>query len=292
MTEGLKLVVDIRAKIGEGPCWDTENNLLYWVDIMENKIHIHNPKTNENRMIQADQHVGAVVLRQSGGAALAMEHGFYTLDLQTEQFAFIADPETELPNNRFNDGKCDAAGRFWAGTMNYNGVDKSGFLYCLETDHTIRKVVDGVAISNGLGWSLDHKIMYYIDSPTKQVAAYDYDLITAEISNRRIVVIIPEGEGLPDGMAMDAEGMMWVAQWGGYQVSRWNPHTGKQIDKIILPVSQVSSCAFGGEHMDILYITTASIGLNVQSLLTEPLAGSLFSIKTKVKGAPTYKFDG
>ncbi|HEY0826663.1 MAG TPA: SMP-30/gluconolactonase/LRE family protein [Bacilli bacterium] len=292
MTEGLNVVVDIRARIGEGPCWDAENELLYWVDIMENQIHIHDAKTNENRTIQADQHVGAVVLRQLGGVALAMEHGFYTMDLQTEQFTFIGDPEADLPGNRFNDGKCDAAGRFWAGTMNYNGVGHTGFLYCLEPNHTIRKVVDGVAISNGLTWSVDHKIMYYIDSVTKQVAAYDYDLSTGGISNRKIVITIPENGGLPDGMTLDAEGMIWIAQWGGYQVSRWNPHTGQQIDSIQLPVSQVSSCTFGGEHMDVLYITTATNGLDSQALLAEPLAGSLFSIKTKVKGVPSYKFGG
>lgn len=292
LNEKLELIVDAKADLAEGPCWDRERKVLYWVDIVGKKVHMYDPNQLQSRTIEVGQYVGAVVPRKSGGLMLAMHHGFYSLDLETEALVPIADPEREKENNRFNDGKCDASGRFWAGTMELDGKKGEGSLYCLDRNLDVRTVLQNVSISNGLGWSPDHKTMYYIDTPTRQVAAFDYDLDTGTISNKRTVVSIPEGDGDPDGMTVDEEGMIWVAHWGGSRVSRWNPSTGECLEEIPVPASQVTSCAFGGDHLDELYITTARLGLGQNDRLNEPHAGGLFRIKVNVRGLPSHPFAG
>jgi sugar lactone lactonase YvrE len=281
-----------RAMLAEGPCWDAQSKQLYWVDILEGKIHSLNSKNNVIKTIDVGQKVSAIALRKSGGAIIAAQHGFYYLDLETEKCVFLADPEAHLTDNRFNDGKCDAQGRFWAGTMSLKGAEKEGALYCVEPDLTVRKVLEHVSISNGISWSPDNRIMYYIDSPTKQVTAFDFQLENGEITNSRVVIQIPEGQGVPDGMTTDAEGNLWIAHWGGYRVSRWNPVSGRLLGEIKMPVEQVSSCVFGGEQLNQLYITTAREGYNPQQTSDQPLAGSVFCAPLNVKGLPMYKFGG
>jgi len=288
--EKLELILDARATLGEGPCWDSKKKVLYWVDVVEQKVHIFDPKTGKDESINVGQQVGAVVPRKSGGLILALRNGFYALDLVTKELTAIVDPEADLPGNRFNDGKCDAAGRFWAGTMEDAEENVTGSLYRLDSDLSVTRVLDGVAISNGIAWEKDNQTMYFIDSPTKQVVAFDFDLETGRLDNKRTVVTIPDGEGIPDGMTIDSQGMLWVAQWGGYQVSRWNPNTGERIGAIKLPVGQVTSCVFGGEKLDELYITTASRGLDEDQLKEQPYAGGLFRVKTGVTGTITYEF--
>jgi sugar lactone lactonase YvrE len=287
-----ELVLDAHAVLGEGPCWDHRSGLLYWVDIFEKQIHVFNPQTAKDRIIQLDQMVGAVVPRQDGGVVAALQHGFYWLDLETEQLTLISDPESHLPDNRFNDGKCDPAGRFWAGTTSHQEAEAIGSLYCLDFAHTVRQMVNGVIVSNGLAWSPDGRTMYYIDSPTKRVVAYDFDLATGALSQLRTVITIAEDGGFPDGMTIDAEGMLWVAQWNGWQVSRWNPHTGELLGTIPVPVAQVSSCAFGGPNLDELYITTARVRQTAEALAKQPLAGGLFRAKPGVSGLPTHFYGG
>lgn len=292
MSQSIELAVGAKATLGEGPCWDSEKKLLYWVDIMEKKVHIHDPRTGRNRAMNVGQHVGAAVLRKSGGMILATQQGFHALDLESGQLTPMVDPESHLEHNRFNDGKCDAAGRFWAGTMGFTVSGPVGSLYSLETDGTVRAHLHDISCSNGIAWSPDNRTMYYIDTPTKQVAAFDYNLQTGDMSNKRTAVTIPDGEGAPDGMTIDSEGMLWVAHWGGHQVSRWNPHTGERIDSIPIPAAQVTSCVFGGEDLDVLYITTARVGLDDEALEKLPQSGGVFKYKTKVKGSPTYKYNG
>src|SRR5699024_7131844 len=167
------------------------------------------PNMNENRTINVGQYVGAAVPRKSGGLLLALQNGFYSLDLQTEELTAITDPEKNLPNNRFNDGKCDVSGRFWAGTMPLDGEQGAGSLYCLDVDHTVKTKITDVTISNGITWSPDKRTMYYIDTPTHQVVAYDFNVEHGTISNKRVVVKIPHNMGGPDGMTADNEGMLW-----------------------------------------------------------------------------------
>lgn len=288
----VELVIDAKATLGEGPCWDSNNQLLYWVDILEKKVCIHNPATGDNREILVDQWVGTIVPSENGGFIIAMENGFYSLNIETEETELLYDLESHLPDNRFNDGKCDPYGRFWAGSMSKNGKNEQGALYCLDTNLNVTKKLNKIGISNGLAWSLDNKYMYYIDSDTQKVARYDYDVLTGHIENRIEVIHFEEGEGIPDGMTIDEEGKLWIAHWGGSKISRWDPETGKQLTHISIPALNVTSCTFGGSDLSELYITTARTGMNDKDLLAYPNAGGVFKIKTEVKGTPSNRFKG
>jgi sugar lactone lactonase YvrE len=248
--------------------------------------------TNKTSVFPVGQKIGAVVPRRSGGVVVVLEDGFYAYDFSGEGLVFLGNPAGRKPNTRFNDGKCDAAGRFWAGTMSLNGVANQGALYCLEPDLTIRTIFENVSCSNGLAWSPDNRTMYYIDSPTKKVMAYDYDLQTGEMSNPSVAIEVTEEGAVPDGMTCDAEGMLWVALWGGYGIRRWNPQTGELLLKVDVPAAQSSSCVFAGPELDDLYITSARVGISEEKLAQQPLAGGLFLFKSGVKGQPTYTFGG
>ena len=194
---------------------------------------------------------------------------------------------------RMNDGKCDPAGRFWAGSMAYTGDKGAGKLYRLDPDLSLHTVLDSVTISNGLVWTSNNSTFYYIDTPTGRVDAYDYDHGAGNISNCRTAVEIPDGQGGPDGMTIDSEDMVWVAHWGGGCVTRWNPQTGELLETVEVPgARQITSCALGGANLDDLYITSASIGLDDEGLAEQPNAGKLFRVKVKAKGVPARGFAG
>ncbi|MGG2094052.1 SMP-30/gluconolactonase/LRE family protein [Bacillus sp. S13(2024)] len=282
----LELVIDAKATLGEGPCWDSKKQLLYWVDILEKKVHIYNPITNKNKEIFVGQMVGSVVPRESGNMILALENGFHSLNPDTEELQAIYDPESHLQDNRFKDGKCDPAGRFWAGTTDSVGISGEGALYCLDTDLTVKKKLEQVSTSNGLAWSPNHKYMYFIDTPTRKVVCFDYDVHTGHITNPQDVIVIPKEEGLPDGMTIDEEGMLWIAHWGGSKVSRWNPVNGEQLLTIPIPALYVTSCTFGGSDLNELYVSTARMHS------TDSSAGGVFRIKMNIRGCPTYQFNG
>lgn len=288
----LKLVVDAKVVLGEGPSWEAGSKKLYWVDIVGKQLHIYDPVADKDEAIDVGQMVGAVVPRRSGGVVLALQNGFHTYDFETKRLTPIGDPEADQPDNRFNDGKCDAAGRFWAGTMSLDDSPGRGALYCLDTDLTIRKVLSNVTCSNGIAWNPDNTVMYYVDSPTKQVVAHDFDLATGQLSNPRVVVQLSKEDGVPDGMTSDEEGMLWVAVWGGWRIGRYNPQTGEQLESIEVPAAHTTSCVFTGDGLDELYITSARIGVKEEELAKQPNAGGLFSVKTSVKGMPTHSFGG
>jgi sugar lactone lactonase YvrE len=292
INEKLYLLLDIRAQIAEGPFWDQEKQHFYWVDILERTINIYNPAADENKVIQLDKMIGALIPTTEQGKLLtALEDGLYLIDAETAEQKFLVNPESNIEQTRFNDGKCDRKGRFWVGTMDLEEDRPIGSLYCLDQELNLKEKLNDIKISNGLAWSLDNQIMYYIDSPTKEVSAFDYDFETGKISNRRVIVKFYEGEGVPDGMTIDAEGKLWIAHFGGAQVSRWNPETGEKIDKVELPVSNVTSCAFGGENLDELYITTASVGLSEEEKKDQPYAGGIFKYQAGVKGLAAHKFE-
>ncbi|WP_438433134.1 SMP-30/gluconolactonase/LRE family protein [Gorillibacterium sp. sgz500922] len=286
----LELVADVKAVLGEGPSWDAERELLYWVDIEGERVHEFNPADGTDRTIPVGRMVGAAVPVEQGGLLLAAKDGFCKLDPLTGRLAEVAKPEAEPEDNRFNDGKCDPAGRFWAGTMSLNGQQKRGKLYRLDADGSVHSILDGFTTSNGLAWTADGRTMYHIDTPTLLVMAYTFDPDTGEVSQPRAAVRFPEEEGFPDGMTIDAEGMLWVAHWGGGKVSRFDPATGERLAEIAVPAEQVTSCAFGGRELDELYITTARTGLSEEQLKRQPAAGGLFRIKPGVKGTPTVRF--
>jgi sugar lactone lactonase YvrE len=283
----LDLILDAKATLGESPWWNAEEQLLYWVDIEEHSLHVTNPSSGLDNEINLGQRIGAVVGRASGGCLLAMQNGFYSFDFDSKDLRLIDDPEHHLPENRFNDGKCDPAGRFWAGTMSMNGGAVRGSLYCLDTDLTVSRMIECVSCSNGLAWSPDEATMYFIDTPTRQVAAYDYQKVTGLIANRRVVIETPSFLGYPDGMSADQEGMLWICFWHGSRICRWSPKTGKCLQTIDLPVSRPTSCAFGGIDLRDLYITSASVGLEC-----EQYAGAIFSYRADVPGIPIVPFAG
>ncbi|MGV3764293.1 SMP-30/gluconolactonase/LRE family protein [Parapedobacter sp.] len=266
------------AQLGEGPVWDDQLNRLFWVDIVNGRILVWYPETSQVRTFNFTGQIGAVALTsQPNRVIAATDKGFAMLDLYTGKRIDIGDPETDLHDNRFNDGKCDSRGRFWAGSLNEEGRNDAA-LYMLDPSGTISKKIAGVSCSNGLAWSSDDRTFYYIDTPTRQVVAYDFDVATAAITNRRVAIDVDPADGLPDGMTIDSEGMLWVALWGGWKVVRWNPHTGEKLQEIKLPVSQVTSCAFGGKDLRDLYITSAKKALTPAALAAEPHAGALFVV--------------
>ncbi len=273
------------TELGESPLWDHRLNRLYWVDIMQGKVLWMDMKTGHHSFIKLATSVGTLALSDDPEQILlASGDGFARLHLQTEIVTAIHDPEAEIAGNRFNDGKIDPRGCFWAGTMAIDGQGTAGSLYCLDADSQVERKLIDVACSNGLVWNQAHDTFYYIDTGKRSVDAFDYDLSTGVISNRRILLSIGEEDGYPDGMTIDAEGALWVALWGASSVIRIDPVSQTIIQRIDLPVSQVTSCAFGGDDFSILFITTANIGLTDTQKANEPLAGSIFTTEEGVKG--------
>jgi sugar lactone lactonase YvrE len=289
----VELVVDEKATVGEGPIWDPRFNVLWWIDVNQGKVHRYNPIDRSNVTLDVGQRVGTVVPRLSGGLMLAAEHGFIALDPETGAQIPIADPEADQPENRFNDGKCDPKGRFWAGTMEIAEEDMTkGTLYCLHTNGAVEKHVTGIGVSNGLVWTLDRKTMYYIDSPTRRVDVFDYDDETGSVENRRTAVALPEGIGFPDGMAIDAQDRLWIALWGGWGVTCFDPRTEKFLGTIPVPCEQVSACAFGGANLNQLFITTARRDIDGDRLTKQPHAGGLFVADLGVVGVEAVSYAG
>lgn len=284
------------AELGEGAIWDSDARVLHWIDITARKLHRFDPVARTNQTRQLPQMVGTVVPRKSGGVMVALQEGLAILDDGSDQPVIVArPPEAEHPpSSRFSDGKCDPAGRFWAGTMHVKAnVTGAGALYRLDPDLSLGRMLEGVTVSNGIVWSADARTMYYIDSPTRQVVAFDYRLEDGTIGAPRTAIAVPEEIGVPDGMTIDAEGMLWVAHWGGWSVRRWNPTTGEVLAEVKVPASQVTSCAFGGANLDQLYITTAAIDLTDEQRRDEPAAGDLFVCTSPgVKGVPATPFAG
>jgi sugar lactone lactonase YvrE len=289
-----EVVLNHRCMLGEGPVWDAANETIFWVDIMNGAIHQFSHVHNQHRVMNVGQEVGAIALKRSGGLVAALKNGFAKVDLTTGTVQLLTDPERHLPDNRFNDGKCDPAGNFWAGTMDQvHSEQGAGSLYVLNRDLSISVKLQDVTCSNGIAWSIDQTTFYYIDTPTRQVMAYDYDPGSSAITNGRVIITIPAEDGLPDGMTIDAEGMLWIAHWDGWKVSRWNPLRGSLIQSLTLPASRITSCTFGGKHLEDLYITSAQSGLTEAELLEQPLAGSLFVVKNcGSKGLLPFQFEG
>jgi sugar lactone lactonase YvrE len=285
-----ELLVDARAELGEGPAWHAATNRLYWVDIHAGDLHTFDPQSKTDSRISLGEPVGCAAPCQSGDLVIALRSGFATLNLPTQKLTHLVNPEEHLPCNRFNDGKCDPAGRFLAGTMDDAEKEASGSLYSYSPGGMLKTLLTGVRISNGLTWSPDHRTFYHIDTPTRKVTAFDYDLAAGNIANPRLAVTVPPELGWPDGMTSDAEGMLWVAMWGGAKLTKWNPATGQLLEAIPIPAWNVTSCVFGGPSLTDLYINSARKGMSVEQLAKYPLSGGLFRIQTNNQGIPTFAF--
>ena len=278
--EQVELALAAQCALGESPLWDARTNELVWVDIRGEKIFWWAPGSPSARELHLGHTVSAIALRKSGGYIVATRSGFGTVD-DDGAFELVAGVETDLPQNRMNDGKCDPAGRFWAGTMSETDDPGAGSLYRLNLDRTVTKVLSDVTISNGLGWSPDKTVMYYVDSLAHGLDALDFSLDSGAATERRRLADIPGELGLPDGIAVDEQGYIWVALHAGGAVHRYSPE-GELDSRIEIPVALVTSCAFGGPDYHDLYITTA-----VDPERNEPLAGSIFSYRANVGGSPS-----
>ena len=275
-----------RAQWGEGPVWHGDR--LLYVDIEGRKVVRFDPATNEEHIIAVGERVGTVVPRARGGLVIAGDNGFSFLDPATGEVTPIADPEPDKkPDNRFNDGKCDPAGRFWAGTI--STVKKTGdaALYLLDAEQQVNLKFPNVTNSNGLCWTEDATTFYYIDTPTRKVRAFDFDNATGAISNERFVVDTGSIDASPDGMAIDVNGNLWIAFCRGGCVACFDPRTGKEQERIPLPVSGVTACAFGGPGLKTLFITTGQF-----KGVDEPEAGRLFIANPGVAGLPSFAYAG
>jgi sugar lactone lactonase YvrE len=288
---GVDLVVDVRADLGEGPLWDDRAGCLYFVDILRARVHRFRPDDGALRTYAIDRFVGAAALSERGDLILAIRDGFARLNPDTGVVQMIASVGGDPPDRRMNDGACDAAGRFWAGTMALDERPDAGALYCLEPDGSVRTALQPVSISNGIDWSFDNTRMFFVDSPTQSVDVFDFDLARGVAANRRTFVGIAPELGMPDGLTVDAEEHVWVALWGGGVIHRYAPDGA--LDAVVrVPAVYPTSCAFGGADLRDLYITTAAIRLTPEEQADQPSAGGVFRCRPGPRGRAPHRFKG
>ncbi|MEY4588961.1 MAG: hypothetical protein RL497_1037 [Pseudomonadota bacterium] len=284
------IALDAHANLGECPRWDEQTQRLYWIDINNKQLHRFNPATGEDEFLTFEQEIGCFALRQQGGFVLAMRHGFYLLNGWNTDLQFITDPEAHLDKNRFNDGRVDAQGRLWAGSVyppkDYNGAS----IYALSPDGTATRQVGDLLTANGIAFSLDNRTLYYADTPSHAIMACDFDLAAGSISNARIFHQFPMGQGRPDGGCVDSEDHYWTALYEGGRVVRLNP-AGEIVQEINVPARCPTMPAFGDADLKTLYIT--SVRSRPEAELADfPHSGAIFKVRVEVAGRLENRFLG
>ncbi|MBA3526485.1 MAG: SMP-30/gluconolactonase/LRE family protein [Pseudomonadota bacterium] len=282
-------VADMKAVLGEGPIWVEAEQALYWVDIKGRSIFRLDSAGNRQHW-ETPLRVGSIAPRADGGFIAGTEYGFAEIDLAEGRFDVFNNPEEDRPDNRFNDGKVDAQGRFWAGTMDDTEQDSVGTLYRLDPDRSCRPIDQGYKVTNGPAFSPDGRTLYHTDSARQVIYAFPLGK-DGDVGERREFARFDEGDGYPDGMTVDSQGCLWVAFWDGWCLRRLSPG-GQCLQKIDLPVQRPTSCAFGGPGLDRLYITSASIGLDEAALALQPCAGGLLLLEPGVTGIAAVPFAG
>jgi sugar lactone lactonase YvrE len=287
---GLKaeLFVEDRCVLGEGPFWF--GGRLFWVDIERGLLLNVDGSGLDRRSHGVGRRLGAAAPIDGRRFVVALQDGIGIFDLESERVSILASPEAGVPGSRFNDGKCDPAGRFLAGTLNMEGKEASSALYSIDGRGSVRRLVEHVTISNGLAWTAEGRALYYVDTPTFEIARFDYDPASSSIGRRSVAVRVPREMGYPDGMDIDADGNLWVAHWDGGAVRCWSPRTGECLAEIAVPCARPTSCCFGGPGLDRLFITTARVGLSEADLAGQPLSGSIFSCAVGVSGRAASRF--
>jgi L-arabinonolactonase len=290
----IECVVDAKALLGESTFWDAEAGVLWWIDIYGKKVHQYNPASRCDETFKLPQYPGCLAVRARGGLVLSMASGFYFFNPSTGRVDAIAQPEAGNPDTRFNDGKTDRQGRFWSGSM-FEAPGKPpakiGALYRLDADLTVHKMVTGIGCSNGLAWSPDSRTMYYADSHTPYVWAWDFDPASGEIDNKRGFVDLSFMEGIVDGSTVDADGCYWLTVPFKGKVMRYDAN-GTLMQTIVMPTDLPTCCEFGGAGLDVLYVTTATLRRTPEQLRDQPLAGGLFALDVGVKGLALPPFKG
>ncbi|MDP3470096.1 MAG: SMP-30/gluconolactonase/LRE family protein [Daejeonella sp.] len=279
-----KALYPAQCLLGEGPLWQAKRNSCFWVDIEWGMLFEYHWISKKTKTWKFDGRLTMVCPGTANCLILGINAGIARFDLITEKLEWLMDIESEIKENRCNDAKCDSTGRLWIGTMDMTFKPGAASLYCIDKNLSIQKKLDNLTISNGMAWTADNKRMYFIDSPTQTVQSYSFDPLSGDILFEKNAVHIPEEMGTPDGMCIDKEGMLWVAHWGGFGVYRWNPINGELLEKIEIPAPHVTSCAFAGEKLDFLIITTARGDLDEAELKKYPESGNTFFLKMKVRG--------
>lgn len=292
--QGVEAVIEYRhdATLGEGPVWDEQEARLYWVDILSGTLFQYDPQQKSNKSYDVGGHLGAAVLREKGGLVMARQSGFAFFDPESGEIDKITDPESNVPGTRFNDAKCDPAGRLWAGTLSYDLREGAGTLYCLDRGLEAKAMLQGLTIPNGMAWNKKRTTFFFIDTPSRKILSFDYDHASGDIANPSVIKELEESEGYPDGMAIDREGALWVALYDGFKVIRIDPASGETLFEVRLPVPQATSCTFGGPGFNELYITTAREHMSEEEVNRWPLSGSLFKVTLPFAGRPADRFAG
>ncbi len=277
------------AELGEGPRWDAASATLLWVDIPAKLVHRYDPATGTDTTQQVADVVSLALPRRQGGVVVGLPDGLHLLgDRRSRRFVAI---EPERADTRTNDGACDRAGRLWVGTMALDERSPVAALYRVDPDLSVTTVLTGTTISNGLGWSPSGRRFYFIDSPTRRVDVFDLDPATGALEDRRPFAAVEVAGAVPDGLAVDAEGGVWVALHGGWGLNRYTPD-GELAAEVRLPMARVTSCCFGGAELRDLYVTTRREGLSPAQAVEQPLAGALLRLDPGVAGLPTHAFAG
>jgi len=288
MANDLEHLIPVQCELGENPLWSVEESAFYWTDINGCCFYRYFPATGKQERFETGVHVGCFAFRRKGGLVMGAEDGLAFWDFHSKKVEFITHFDDIIPPSRFNDGKVDRQGRFWAGTMSDRPVNK---LYRLDAAHRVTVMESGVSIANGTGWSPDDRIMYFTDSIAHFIYKYDFDKATGNLSHRQIFVKVPDELGVPDGLTVDAEGFVWSAVWNGWRVIRYAPD-GSIEREVKMPVQCPSSVAFGGEKLDELYITSARSDLTPEQCQAQPMSGDIFRLKTGIKGIPEPFYEG
>jgi sugar lactone lactonase YvrE len=284
-------VLAASALLGESPVWCQLERVLYWVDIKRPSVHRFDPATGASKTWSMPEDVGCVALGQQGRGIVALRTGIASIDFCTGELCRLPGPTLQAPDLRFNDGRCDRRGRFWVGTVHERRHAGTAALFRFDSDGRWSQMVSDVTVSNGLAWSPDNRTMYFADSWAQTIFQFDFDLDSGTLRNRRIFAELPHTSGVPDGATVDSQGFLWSANFDGGCLTRYAPNG--TIDRLIpMPVQRPTSCAFGGDNLDILYVTSASFNLSERQLAAAPLAGSLFAVDAGVKGLPEPRFAG
>ena len=289
----MKVAVDCVARgpdeLGECTVWDERERALWLIDIRAPALKRYDPANATVRTLTLREVIGSFGLTNTGAMVAAMRSGLYMLDPRSGALDLVAAPETHLPQNRFNDGRCDRAGRFWAGTMVDGPRAPVGSLYRLDPDGTCTSMQSGINVPNSIAWSPDDRTMYFADTHVSMLWAYDFDLARGTMRNERVFADCNNQPGRPDGSCVDADGCLWNAEYGGGRIVRYRPDG--RIDQVVeLPVSNVTCCCFGGEQLDTLYISTARQRMTAEQLEREPLAGALFACRPGARGLVEARF--
>lgn len=291
MSAPVEVLVENAGELCEGPVWDARTGRLSFVDILAGTVHAVDPDSGAREQWRLGQPVGAIAPRAGGGWVAAVERGFQRYDGDWRPDGSLVPAPEQPDGTRFNDGACDPRGRFWAGTLAYDGTREVASLYRYDPDGTVTRMLGGVTNSNGIGWSPAGDWMYNVDTGTGAVDRLRFDGDSGTVSRRETLIAVPPADGLPDGLTVDAEGFLWLALWGGGAVRRYAPDG--TLDRVVpVPAGQVTKPAFGGTGLSELYITSAWEGLSTVERQAQLLAGSVFRHRPGVAGRRPYAFAG